>query len=520
MIDANQKDPYGRLLKKEDIPEDNEHFSIQSYAWLQFKADDLVLPDNPRASVVAHELHDPQELRTKVTCPRQFSKALRSPAKPLLPVDLADDYRKYIQETMQRRKRRNLDDDDTSTIDFSEIATPPDLEDRFSKWKSRGNRDDEAPLSSPPAHGEETPPQGVETSQPAQPAESVQPISAEGGESAPAASEHLILKKVPTGGNQNEPMKPASDVSTEARDRALAALNEKTGGDLGEASLKKELFGEEPPDTEADPIVSTDDAAGPADAGVGQETTEHLPEPSSPTEPPVVEAALHEGPTEGEALGEEVLAAPGPEAQPEHQPGPADAGPEEQQASFEEGRKEGLREAQEKYRELHSMLTETKNQMEQIRADVLKEGREIFSEMMRLSAERILRTELKTNDTALQRLFSQAVDSLHSHQGSLAVKAHPDTLDRVRSQFEELGLPFKNVEWTAAEDLPVGDFSLESDDEAVKVQLDKLVEEEIQNLSKDLFGSSEASKSEDGRGEEANEEPGEKNANNDDEEVS
>ena len=71
--DLNNKDPYGKLLKREKIPAPNEHFVLQEYKWMDFNTEAIVFPDNARATLVISDLHDPDELRQRVQVPKAFA---------------------------------------------------------------------------------------------------------------------------------------------------------------------------------------------------------------------------------------------------------------------------------------------------------------------------------------------------------------------------------------------------------------------------------------------------------------
>lgn len=451
MSDQRRKDPYGRLMKREHIPKDNEFFKIEEYSWLNFKQEDLVTADNLRATVVSHDLHDPQILLKKVTVPKQFMSALRSPARPLYPVDLSDDYRKFVQETIQRKKSRNFDDDDTATIDFSEIATPPDLEDRMSRWKAK-QKDASQTVAAGASTGT-TPEAAPETTH----EPSVEPVP-----SAPAGDppQGAAAEETPRSFVR---MRPASDVSQAARDKVLARLNEMTGGgvpDTLDAGALAEENGLEDEDEDEEGDGGSEhahhDPRSVAGAELGAETASELTSIPQMPRPQDDESALADAFERGRLEGEE------------------------------SGRVEGHRLALEQFKEIHTALEQTVLHLNEMKQQVLGEGREIFLEMLKLTAEGLLRSQLRFSDQDLLKLFQSAVESVGTKH-PITISAHPTTVSRLKSQLTSADLPFSSVEWRGDAQIPVGDFTFDSQEEVLRVSLRKRLEQHIENLSRGLF---------------------------------
>ena len=185
---------------------------------MDFNSEAIVFPDNARATLVISDLHDPEELRQRVQIPKAFGAKFRPAATPLYPVDLSEDYRKFVAETLQRRKRRNFDDDDDAAeIDFSEISTPPDLEDRLTRWKKqKGEDENQGEAVAPVVHA--GPHQDTEASPRRDGAKSINGEDLQTSSSGKSASPEV-----------RKGMRPAPDISQEARDRILAKLNASTG---------------------------------------------------------------------------------------------------------------------------------------------------------------------------------------------------------------------------------------------------------------------------------------------------
>jgi flagellar biosynthesis/type III secretory pathway protein FliH len=434
-------------LPKEKIPEGNEHFVLQEYRWMDFGAKEIVFPDNPRASVVCGELHDPEELKRSVRTPMAFQTRFRAPVKPLFPIDLTEDYRRFVAETIQRRKRRNLDEDDSSTIDFSEIATPPEVEDRMMRWRSRKG---ETP-------GAEAAPETVSQRATEQPTQPLNPLDALMTSSAPRSNEMQPAGPVTVGtpadaeafqdaaalDSNRKGMAPAGDISKEARDRILAKLNVATAIPL----LEHEQ-------TQHRDIAPTVESTRLVDAPQAAATIVAVDESKDD----------HDG------------------AQPQLK---VDAQKSEQDFAA------GYAQALEKFRDLGASLGAVTKEVSDLRTQVLREGRDIFLEIIKLTAESILRRKIGVSDQALFELFDTALENLHSAAGRIAVQANGQTLSRLKDQYSEAGLSFDSIEWIANDKIPLGDFKVVAKDEVVRVDLESLIAKEINRLAQDIFSESE-----------------------------
>lgn len=433
----------------------------------------MVLPDNQRASIVTRELHDPEELRTRVSVPSEFTTPLKPPSQPLYPIDLQDDYRKFMLESMQRKKSRNYDDD-TASFDLAAMEISPEVEDSMSRWRNSKGQRDSANEKSFSAKRTES----VASDEPI-------PEAKKSGGTAPALSDPpqesngAVFKPEPAGVPgpsqhqadvaDREPfqplqvrkgMLPAGDISLEARDRILAKLNASTSAppqqeDLvaleslspGAADESDELH--EVPDADR---LGTDDEQGHA-APKGSDASLH----NSDRHSQIANAATNRGDTKQSSA--EDLA---------------------------ESYRAGYAEALDKFRALGEGLQSAAQQIDELRTQVLREGREIFVEVMKLTAENILRRQLGVSDKALFELFDAALDSLH-HARRISVQANPQTLMRLKQQYAEAGLDFESIEWVASDKILLGDFKIASRDEVIRVDLEALVTKQINSLAGDIF---------------------------------
>ncbi len=449
------------MLRKEDIPTGHEHFSLQEYKWLDFGSDGIVFPDNPRASVVIKDLHDPDELRRRVKVPTAFNTPFRAPLKPLYPIDLSEDYRKFMIETQQRRKRRNFDDDDTSTIDFSEISTPPDIEDRLNRWKSRARPEDvTAGARSDAAH------HGAGVQQ-----VSRDNSSGAGGDSLradianpqnrPLVSSLDTMAGSPVtdaaDGQSRRGMLPATDISKDARDKILAKLNATTGAD--------ELMGVPHQEGEAESRAhgargyhDVGGDAGPAAGQVDEDDHQSLDSHSATDVGAEMSSGMH--------LDQDFQAEMGRVAT--------------------ENYDQGFQAALNKFADLNELLQQTSREFSDLRTQVLREGREIFLEVIKLTAENVLRSQISISDKALFELFDAALENIHQAR-KIAVQANPHTVARLKEQYSQAGLPFDSIDWVPTDKSPPGDFKIVSKDEVIKVDLENLVSKQISSLTAEIF---------------------------------
>ncbi len=451
--DLNNKDPYGRLLKREKIPAPNEHFVLQEYKWMDFNSEAIVFPDNARATLVISDLHDPEELRQRVQIPKAFGAKFRPAATPLYPVDLSEDYRKFVAETLQRRKRRNFDDDDDAAeIDFSEISTPPDLEDRLTRWKKqKGDDEDQAAVAAP-------------TDQADQHDNGEAKPRREGAGSVHAADLQPSASGKSSSSEVRKGMRPAADISQEARDRILAKLNASTGsGSSSGQSL-------------VDDAESEDDGLMDAEAARAADQVERELDSELDADAEVAESQQEIGHQNESGLNREGF---------DLNSVRTDA---EGEKSFAAGYQNGYENAVEKFRDLFAALESTSTEIQSLRSKVMSEGRDIFLEMIKLTAEGVLRSQLAFSDDALGDLFRSALESVHQAR-RITVQANPETLARLKSQFSEANLEFEAIDWVASDKSPRGDFRVISKDEVIKVDLENLVSKKVSALAKDIFSA-------------------------------
>lgn len=112
----------GRLVKKNQQDKIGT-MHVESYPWQDFSAETILLPDNPRKSVVLAKSHPKQEMESKVQVPREFSKSFSAPSKPLLPQDLTADYLASQEELRQRKLRMQMNEDEAVALELMDLES-------------------------------------------------------------------------------------------------------------------------------------------------------------------------------------------------------------------------------------------------------------------------------------------------------------------------------------------------------------------------------------------------------------
>lgn len=110
----------GRLIKKSD-QDKNSSVKVEDYPWTDFSTESILLPDNPRKSVIQSKSHSVQEMETKVKSPTDFSRVLSAPVKPILPQDLTAEFLASQEELRQRKRRMQMDEDEAVALELLDL---------------------------------------------------------------------------------------------------------------------------------------------------------------------------------------------------------------------------------------------------------------------------------------------------------------------------------------------------------------------------------------------------------------
>ncbi|MBM3383289.1 MAG: hypothetical protein FJY29_12765 [Betaproteobacteria bacterium] len=111
----------GRLVKRAE-QDKLSGMQVENYPWKDFTTDSILLPDNPRKTVVLAQSHPQQELKRKVQKPPEFSRTFGSPAKTLLPEDMTAEFLASQEELRQRKRRMQMDEDEAVALEILDIT--------------------------------------------------------------------------------------------------------------------------------------------------------------------------------------------------------------------------------------------------------------------------------------------------------------------------------------------------------------------------------------------------------------
>lgn len=110
----------GRLVKKSE-QEKLGNIHVDSYPWKDFSSETILLPDNPRKSVILAKSHPEQELNRKVHRPADFARTFGNPAKPLFPEDMTAEYLASQEDLRQRKRRMQMDEDEAVALELLDL---------------------------------------------------------------------------------------------------------------------------------------------------------------------------------------------------------------------------------------------------------------------------------------------------------------------------------------------------------------------------------------------------------------
>jgi flagellar biosynthesis/type III secretory pathway protein FliH len=112
--------PRGRLLKRAEQEKLNS-LQVDKYPWQDLSPEVILLPDNPRKSVVLAKTHTQTELKQKVQKPADFSRTFGHPAKPILPQDMTAEFLASQEELRLRKRRMQMDEDELVALELLDL---------------------------------------------------------------------------------------------------------------------------------------------------------------------------------------------------------------------------------------------------------------------------------------------------------------------------------------------------------------------------------------------------------------
>jgi flagellar biosynthesis/type III secretory pathway protein FliH len=141
--------PRGRLLKKAE-QEKFETLQVERYPWQDFSPESILLPDNPRKSVVLSKTHTQTELRQKVQKPPEFSRTFGHPTKPIIPQDMTAEFLASQEELRMRKRRMQMDEDELVALELLDLneAEQQDEQQQVQAVKTSDTAEDPTGLAS------------------------------------------------------------------------------------------------------------------------------------------------------------------------------------------------------------------------------------------------------------------------------------------------------------------------------------------------------------------------------------
>ncbi|APJ03425.1 FliH/SctL family protein [Silvanigrella aquatica] len=386
----------GKLVKKND-KKVMSLLDMESYPWLHFSEQGIVFPDNVKKSVILEKMHDPLEIKEKVTKPKDFDNLLVKKSVPLLPRDMTEDFKKGQREMLRRRRRTLLDEEEAMALELAEMENQ-EIEKKI-KSNVKKKKEDDNKLNA-----------------------------------------NQVNKIEDQKQNQQEKMNPTSQTTT----------MESSSSQNHSEPIKQELDEEK--------IKEKYENAYHEGFGKGR----------------------HEGFEKGEIEGKE----------------------EGYKKGFEEGSTQGYRNAEErgmvavetKYDRAFANISEAASKMEQLKSSLLMEGKEIFLELVKLCCEKIIREQIKNNDSSLTNLFDEVVKA-YSASTSITIQMNHEDAQRIKKHIENLN-EGSRIQIKENSSLQSGSFHVENETGVSMVDIEKSVDNIIKNLKSEIFNDQKIDKKE------------------------
>ncbi len=152
---------------------------------------------------------------------------------------------------------------------------------------------------------------------------------------------------------------------------------------------------------------------------------------------------------------------------------------------FQNGEERGLIAAETKYDKAFANISEAAVKMNSLKTTLLEEGKDIFIEILKLCSEKILREQIKSNDSTLFKIFDEVIKMFNANS-SLSIQMNPGDAQRLKKHLESQSENHK-VKIKENAQLDIGNFQVENDSGASLVDIKKNVDAIIENLKTDLF---------------------------------
>ncbi len=326
----------GRFLSKK-TQEKLGSIVIEAYRFDQL-GDQMLIPDNPRKSLLLKSMHTEQELAEKVRPATQFQKNLVPRSKILFPEDLTNDYIRTQEELRVKNRRKLMDEEEAVAQELADMMERNKSGAEQMSWKGgKKNQSQSGEGSSPLQSGIVSDTAAAEM---------------ENASNARVDSLHAAAEMAVAAGVRDQPVFPIAGVNSSC-----------------------------------DSLQTSGQHA--TNSGLNSVDVEGLREQISHES---WQAGFNEGRAAGVSAGHDEGLAQGVEQG--HKQGFVNG--------FESGETRGEAAGETKVDRMLTLLGEVMHQIDLVRSEILASGQEIFVEFAKLATETILRTQIAVKDETLK----------------------------------------------------------------------------------------------------------------------
>lgn len=156
---------------------------------------------------------------------------------------------------------------------------------------------------------------------------------------------------------------------------------------------------------------------------------------------------------------------------------------------FKDGEERAIKAQESKYESVFKNVAKVIDQIEKLKDNLYSQSKEVFVEIIKLSAEKILREQVKISDSSLFALFDEVIQSI-SKTENIKLELNADDLVRMKVHIEKLGIQ-ERVSLKEDKNKQAGDFTVESAKGISVVNLQKTLDNLIEKLKSELFSNEE-----------------------------
>lgn len=156
---------------------------------------------------------------------------------------------------------------------------------------------------------------------------------------------------------------------------------------------------------------------------------------------------------------------------------------------YKSGEERGMLAQESKYEDVFKNVARVVQQIEKLKDSLYEESKEVFVEILKLCAEKILREQLKFSDHSLFALFDEVRKSI-SEKSTLKIELNAEDMVRMQKYVQDLGIEDRV---TLKEDVNKhsGDFTVETEQGISVVNMEKSIENLMEKIKTELFSDEE-----------------------------